>query len=1038
MSKAQHNVTGGTTANCSNNGANQRIRPKAAYISPSSGDRQLVQLEGGTDDTPTTGKRYPLQRRGSRKKTLSLNPEEREALENLIEEVIMGGVGEGVIDSDVSSSDEDDDAVDEHSPSSTENSLPSSAAAAVGDAARQDTFVRGGKKFYPGQLKVALKHMHDLPPRFVRKLAKAQQYLDAGGSTYSKPVVSVGRIEEEEENTGHLKDDSKQPKLTAVTETAVTYVSERERDKTRLKENKLKDAKKMIRTLLTDRDQYVDETVNGAVVSSQSHTVSGDGFCSSTKSTSSDHKSQESIATYHQQDMAATRHAVSGSGAVSVSENKVSAYAGSFSSVATCTSETHLYQTSIVSNTVAEHAPRTSDINNRNSQLSNISVSSSHPIQAQPFHSPSYGIPQYQLSVPVVHGMKPAPVLSQSPPGTQYWIPEAVVPSNAPGYYGSSPPGYYGSSPPVVGMTWVPGAFNQPAPYAHSLQSSYPAVQGVHASYTPQYLYSTSPPSQGLLAQPYPAASYSQPVSYPLAVLQREPYARPPNAMSANFYQNTPPPGYSPAQSHPATDPRRIFASSMPSPGARNQMAPADHVHKLSALSATACHQSPTQPVSSSIDTRSGNAKPASTASRSTGVDWSSGTCATRNHETYEKSHPTIHPSTYHSGGYQASDASAKTMPSIRHQMHRSATSLVNALSSQHSRFSISPVNVPLSNPCSVSASSNLVPNTSVAAPASQSAGVDRSAVIEAVASLDSALVDKAIPPTFEHSTIVSRCSDVEMLKPQRSNLSNSLLSRLVSKDCSFSGKSEAQTVMASCNVVSEPCSTTPTPLMMQESVTRNAVAEHSDVPFSLSCNPTEVLTQQVNDISGASTVSLSSESSGSSYVASSDASSVIQVMCSSHSCDHLGVSTNSVEVTDTESGVYQSELQPELNSICEPETVDKSSYDKSQFMHPAANSASCSELPATVADEVADISLDCGAMGVASSGLSSELSVTLSSDLISALVDMFGLPAELDVDHGMLVICQFINKCKIANYVTEHKMVLSQLLSFMYLNLTL
>ena len=1012
MSKTVYDVNEGVTVTCPDVTSTPRGRPKAACVSASSGDRQTVLPEGSADDTPATGKRlaaYPVQRRGSRKKTLSLNPEEREALENLIEEVIMGGVGEGVIDSDASSSDEDPDAEDEQSSSSTQSSLSgSSAAVTVGDASRQDVFVKGGKKFYPGQLKVALKHMHDLPPRFVRKLAKAQQYLDAGGSMYSKPVVSVGRIDEEEETTAHAKDDSKQPKSATAAATPVTDVQERDRDKTRLKENKLKDAKKMIRTLLTDRDQYVDETASSAVVSNQSHSASGDSVFSTTASISGNQKPQSSTL-YHQHDTA-TRQFVANN-AVSVCENTTLANAAS--SVTVCTSETHVYHPCAggnLSNRVAEHVSKMSDISYRTGQSS---TSNSRPIPPPQFHSPSLGIPPYQLSVPVVHGMKPAPVLSQSPPGTQFWIPEPVVPSNA--------PGFYGSSPPVVGMTGIPSAFNQPVPYTYSIQSSYPSVQGVHASYTPQYFYSASPPNQGLVGQPYSAAAaavFNHPVSYPLTVMPPENYVRPPTAVAANFYQNTPPPGYCPPRSHPTCDPRHMFASDVPLPtdGTRKHMFSADNFHTLSALSAPvlACRQSPVQPMNCSIDTRSGHTKPVCTVS----------TGAPNNRVIYPSS------------GYHSVDSGAKVMASVRSHTQRSSPDPANAVNSHRPRFSKSPVTVPLPGPYSVKTSPNSVLNTSIAA-GSQSLGGAKSAVSQ-VCTLDLAVVDKTTPnPIAEHSDPGLSNVDTEPSEPQTtspSNLnfsspasntalfSNSLSAESGSGDhsCPDDSENETQAEIAGSSDVSEPCSTTPA--TTKESETRNVANQLLDFPSTSSCTSNKSTTETVScndtDISGTAAVPSVSENSGGVEVVSSETKDVIQVTCSSHTGECSGESRTSIErggLVDTGSAEDQLALRSGLNYVSEAETLNRSSSDQPQLMLSASNPVSYSTSPPTVTDEDADISLDLAAAGVVKNDPSSDLVVNLSSRLISALADMFGPPAGCDADNGISVMCHFVN-CQIAD----------------------
>jgi len=998
MSKTVIDVSKGTAATFPNATSTQRGRPKVASISASCGDRQNAAQAGSMDDVPATGKRisaYPVQRRGSRKKTLSLNPEEREALENLIEEVIMGGVGEGVIDSDASSSDDDGDT---ELPSSAENSQPDvSTTVTAGDPAVQGTVAKSEKKFYPGQLKVALKHMHDLPPRFVRKLAKAQQYLDAGGCMYSKPVVSVGRIDEEEEMTAHSKDDIKQPKSVAVAATPAASVSERDRDKTRVKEHKLKDAKKVIRTLLTDRDQYIDETVSTSVNSSHSHAASSDSVYSTTVSVASDQKSPN-IAQYNQRD-AAMQPVVSDS--VSVGETMASASAGSLSSVIACTSDAHVYQPS-----VKEYVPKTSDVNYRGSQMSNVSPSSSQPVPVPQFQPPSVGISQYQLSVPVVHGMKPAPVLSQSPPGTQYWIPQAVVPS--------STPGFYGSSPPVVGLTGVPGAYSQLMPYAYSIQSSYPTMQGVPASYSPQYVYSASPPNQGLVGPPYSAATFSQPVSYPLAVLPPEQYVRPPRAMSANFYQNTPPPGYCPLQSCHVSDHRPMFASDMPLPtdGTRKHMVSADYSHNLSALSVQvlAGHQSPAQPVNCITDTRSGHSKPVYTVC--TGINTS------HSRETYQKSRPNVmQHSTQHSGGYMSVDTGTKMTPNSRSHANFSSPDLTSALSSQCPRLSKSPVSIPLANPCS--------PNTRVGHLNSVlSSGLDQQSPVAVhpevskVCVLNMPVVNETVSTSnVEHFDTDVCHANIERPKSQPTSISAFLSSTSNTGVLSNSLSDESGSADASCETKSElagncteemlePCSSATA--MTQESTSEKTaeVEEQSGLPCTSLCT----LTQSVNDLNVSGMAVTDEHTPG-----VNDTGETAGSTCLGRSGDNAGNSDELLTVIEDsrvneECAEDQSSfvLPSGLKSASDAETLNRSSCCDSQLQNSSSSPVSSTELLLPVAGEVADISLDCDASGVVRNDSSSDLVVTLSSTLRSALMEMFGRPPECDTACGMQLLSIF------------------------------
>lgn len=1000
MSKPVHDVSEGATVTFPNTTGTQRGRPKAASISASCGDRQNAVPVGSTDDVLTSGKRisaYPVQRRGSRKKTLSLNPEEREALENLIEEVIMGGVGEGVIDSDASSSDDDADA---ELPSSAQHSVSGlSATVAAGDLAIQDTSVKSGKKFYPGQLKVALKHMHDLPPRFVRKLAKAQQYLDSGGSMYSKPVVSVGRIDEEDEMTAHSKDDIKQPKLASVAVTPGASVLERDRDKTKVKEHKLKDAKKVIRTLLTDRDQYIDETVSTAVVSSHSYAASSDSAYSTMVTIASDQKSPN-VVQYHQRDTAA-QPVVSDS--VLVGESTASASAGSLASVVTCTSDAQVYHPSIgvsSSSRTAEYIQQTSDVHYRAGQTSNLSPSGSQPVPVSQFQPPSVGIPQYQLSVPVVHGMKPAPVLSQSPPGTQYWIPQAVVPSSS--------PGFYGSSPPVVGMPGVPGAYSQFVPYAYSIQSSYPAVQGVHAPYSPQYLYSASPPNQGLVGPPYSATTFSQPVSYPLTVLPPEQYVRPPRAVPTNFYQNTPPPGYCPTQSCHVSDQRPMFASDVPPPadGTRKHMVSADYTHNLSALSVQvlASHQSPAQPVYCNTDARSGHTKPVYAAS--TGINTS------HSRESYQKSWRNVmQPSTRHSGGYHFAETGAKMTPNSRSRAQLSSPDPASVLNSHCTRFSKSPVSIPLANPCSPNAgigNSNSVLSSSVVMEQQIHPKVPE------VCAFDLSVVDENVSsPISEHLDTNVCYADNDRPKSQPTSLSaflsstssTSILSYSLS-DESGSGDPSSETIIELAGGCTEDLlgPNSSVPVMIQKCTSENTaeVEDQADLPCTSLCP----LTQPVNDLN-ISCMAVTSRSGGINVVSIE----TDETVRSGHTGDITGDSCESLTVIEdcrlnvecAEDRLSSSELPSGLNSASDTETSNRSYYNESQL----ESSTSHTQLPLPVTVEVADISLDFDASNVVRND-SSDLVVTLSSSLKSALVEMFGPPRECDTAYGMpfMLIC--------------------------------
>lgn len=159
-----------------------------------------------------------------RTKTLSLNPAECEALENLIEDVIIDGMDEGAADTDEETSDEDGE---------FENaSINGNAILREGDelelskASELDGQEQEGK-VYPPQLKVAVKHMKNLPPRFLKKIH----------STKDGDAIQEGRSGDE-------------PRAMTISD----------RNKaSRSREVSKKEQKMKIRGLLGELDQYIDE-----------------------------------------------------------------------------------------------------------------------------------------------------------------------------------------------------------------------------------------------------------------------------------------------------------------------------------------------------------------------------------------------------------------------------------------------------------------------------------------------------------------------------------------------------------------------------------------------------------------------------------------------------------------------------------------------------------------------------------------------------------------------------------------------------------
>lgn len=284
-------------------------------------------------------------RRGHRKKTLSLDPEEREALESLIEDVIIVGLDDTVIDSDDSFDENDDDKVDDdgmslekHSKSFSEgkglssdkflssrenqrgkiknngngsslnrsyggnngNTNNNSFSKDVmsrrhgkesfkpgqsknskdfsrnkepnfgnntnkvqketpkksfldcpqeesGDKDRQSITGIIGVNIYPAQLKVAIKHMDSLPPRFLRRLQTGQNRM--GGSEPALQSLSELNLNSSQRDSfprsGNLDSSS----------------GSSEKDRSRSKQCQLEETKKTIRNLLSDLDQYTDEGI---------------------------------------------------------------------------------------------------------------------------------------------------------------------------------------------------------------------------------------------------------------------------------------------------------------------------------------------------------------------------------------------------------------------------------------------------------------------------------------------------------------------------------------------------------------------------------------------------------------------------------------------------------------------------------------------------------------------------------------------------------------------------------------------------------
>jgi len=291
-------------------------------VMKSSGD--MADGDGSDKSSPEALQQQHQQQleRGHRKKTLSLNPEEREALENLVEEVIIGGLGEAIIDSDSTNSSDDDDLDSlKHSGSLSDPSRKSDSFRNKDSSFDDASRMKGGSKdsgsgsertfspkpgsrnvsrnngkdygrrttreipnnrgppkdvkrsgefrqnkpgspeeekekpnaatvrgvnIYPAQLKVAIKHMDSLPPRFLRRLQTGSSRTVGNESilaclTMKSPASTMQTVPE-------------------VSRAEESVSSPTDRDRGKSKQTQLQETKKTIRNLLCDLDQYTDET----------------------------------------------------------------------------------------------------------------------------------------------------------------------------------------------------------------------------------------------------------------------------------------------------------------------------------------------------------------------------------------------------------------------------------------------------------------------------------------------------------------------------------------------------------------------------------------------------------------------------------------------------------------------------------------------------------------------------------------------------------------------------------------------------------
>lgn len=123
--------------------ANNTVQTPSRQSSSGSNEGPVQPLPASSSET--TAQRF-------RKYNMSLNATERESLEKLIEEVIIGGVDQGFVDSEATSSEDDES-------SDTKKVKKDS------DSSGKEAGKPKEGKLYGSQMKVAAKHMKNLPPR---------------------------------------------------------------------------------------------------------------------------------------------------------------------------------------------------------------------------------------------------------------------------------------------------------------------------------------------------------------------------------------------------------------------------------------------------------------------------------------------------------------------------------------------------------------------------------------------------------------------------------------------------------------------------------------------------------------------------------------------------------------------------------------------------------------------------------------------------------------------------------------------------------
>lgn len=517
-------------------------RSKAAVAFSEGAEKGRLSADAAADGQHSVKKSgmYPMQRRGSRKQTLSLNPEEREALENLIEEVIMDGMDDGVVDSDGSSSDDDDDEKNDSpvsnrgSCNAEDNTLANNGAKVNNSGNAIQSGVIGGKKYYPGQLKVALKHMTNLPPRFVRKLAKAQQYLDAtgNGEVPARPTTIVGRIEEEEEVAAatQVKDEGRLM-IPAASGGLSPVSGQQDRDsKSKLKENKLKEAKKQIRTLLCDKDQYIDEN---ALASSNTVPIKGNTEVSAPKAEGNNYKvpviTSDTLTGISGPRQRAentdksTDTPIKNAAGISNFISPRAAAARTAEVAAAVISHAGQMQTFSVTPALSVNVP---DFVPKSSPALPLGFGSSPSAPGSSFNRYPHSVAPVSPVQPDAYGRPMSASAAVNDP--RYYVRSAAVPSQPANYYGM--PHVYNTPPPTVSMS--SGVVGELLPPASSLVQA-ASINGVgltqSGSYSMPGQYGVQPfsgiysspylqhPSQSLhnnVYMSYPTSSHGKPVAY--------------------------------------------------------------------------------------------------------------------------------------------------------------------------------------------------------------------------------------------------------------------------------------------------------------------------------------------------------------------------------------------------------------------------------------------------------------------------------------------------------------------------------------------